>query len=314
MEDIVQEVKTVSFSVSPVWLTDHVRNLWAEGRYKLAMDTLDCLIGLPDEIKRGVIRGTWQLTEEHTWVEDDWDPKLDMCFAGQYPDPDKLYELAERGAHLERDVERLEDMCIGFIKRLMREGRGEGESLADLEWYLEMYFSDEAVSRNEVEKRVMYRAPSGDNIRLVYGNFEEGYVGRVGYAGDITGADLRNRMLGLPSVDEFVERQLELDDKPLPEPNTELASDNGYITPDGKLYPCLWMEHMWLADVIEEELGIEESQLVKVGRSQLSDVLGVYDPGDDFVPTGKQSQSVVIWMGLHGMDPTDWTERYEDHD
>lgn len=302
------EAKTVNFSVDPVWLTQFVRNLWSEGSYGLAMDTLDCLIGLPEDIKPGVIRGTYTLTKDFSWEEDDWSPNLEMCNFGQYPDPLKLWELAEKGAKLERDVERLQDMVVGLSKRLMQEGPGDGEFLADVERNMTASVPPEALERNEVETRTILDLPSGRVEKTVYGNLDDGYTTKVGFAAGLTGKDIARFRDQVPSVEEYVAKQLELDIRPLPSVDANYVSDNGYVTPDGRYYPCEWLEHMWLASKIEEVLHIPECQLVKMARSQLAPTaILAYLPSDGYEPSIEQIGTTVLWCLRHDVDLPDWT-------
>jgi len=291
------KTRTLRFTVTGSFLTRHVRDLWTEGRYELALDMLDCLDGLTPAIRFGVIRGTWGLTDDSTAIPDDWKPDLSWCHLRQYPDPERLAGLAEQGVDLAVEVKRLQDLvcslAVGY--RRTRPIRAVVEVLEDL---LET-LPDEVLERNGVSRRTFLDLPGRRVTGVVYGSNEEGWTrGSKQFPGWSPA--------GVPKVEDYIERQLDLDKLPCPDPEGVKTSDNGYITPDGAYYPCRWMEHNWLADRLKEEREIDEAKLIKVANSQINpEILGMYLPSDDFIPTPRQYETALAWcLAWHAEIPS----------
>lgn len=109
------------------------------------------------------------------------------------------------------------------------------------------------------------------------------------------------------NVDAYLKRERQLEALGLPEPADPKDSVNGYITPDGKYYPCEWMEHRWLAPIIVDELGVAEERLVKCAQSQLNPgLIGVDPPLDSRYPTDEQLLTVARWCIAHDVKMPSW--------
>ena len=71
-----KKTTTVSFSISGEFITNHVRNLWQEGRFSHCLKTLDCVEGLTKEQQEDIIFGRAQLIgiNDLQLVSDNWKP------------------------------------------------------------------------------------------------------------------------------------------------------------------------------------------------------------------------------------------------
>lgn len=267
------------FKVNFDGMNDLLRDNWGAGKFRWCYDFIASM-GLTKAQGEAVVRGKLRMTQDPDGVdgvdgmlvEDDYDPGRRNSY---YLDPDDLPRLSEMGFKAEEEVPRLQDLAISMIKRLQREGSPNGVTIRDLD-YLLRTFPAEALERNDV------------------------YL----VAGDSAYADI-----GLPTLDEFIEAQLKLDTKELPKPDPDCESANGLITPDGKFYPCDWMEHSWLESALFTMFPakIATWQLISVFQSQLNkDTLGysiAYTPAEArYNPTDRQLETLMLWCAKHKVD------------
>lgn len=94
------------------------------------------------------------------------------------------------------------------------------------------------------------------------------------------------------TVDRFIERQMELEKRPTPKPDTTYKSNMAWVLPDGKFYPCKnSMEHIWLAERLgKTEKEAEESGWVKISHT----VFGLYIFSQK--RTQRQMDTLFAWM------------------
>lgn len=290
---------TMTFHISMDWLTMHIRSLWAEGNYDKAIGVLDCLIGLSLDQKADVIAGKLKLTEKQNGstvaVPDDWSPDLTMCLHGCYLTFNQAISLASRADNLERSLRRLEDLTIAFCMQRMREGPDRAHAL----FMLETLFDSGALKRNGVEWRGGYLTGS----YLVFGSNERGWSRIPGY---------EPRMDISPEfqkeIDEFRDAQVEVLTKDeLPPEDVDLVSEDGYITHDGKFWPCRRFQHIWLAGVLTDNVAYpDESRFVKIAASQVDPgTICVYAPSCGTV-TAAQLVTVAQWCIRHEVELPRW--------
>ena len=87
---------TAHFTINPQWLTKHIRELWAERRYRFAWNLLDCVQGMAFEQRVALIRGGLQLVPSDTpdapcAAEDSWKP------GEGYADPEEMLKSGACG-------------------------------------------------------------------------------------------------------------------------------------------------------------------------------------------------------------------------
>ena len=108
-------------------------------------------------------------------------------------------------------------------------------------------------------------------------------------------------------VDVYLAHEKELETMPAPKPDRTFKSGDGWITPDGKFYPCRYMEHIWAAHKIA---GLEEKDAEKRGWIKLSDNIAmgkkVYEGGKK--PTQKQRDTLFDWCNAQKVDYPDWAK------
>lgn len=170
--------KKLHFRINYEWLTEHIRNLWSEGRYSLALDTLEST-NLPIEIQYNVIRGKTKLINDPSdpseiagmTADDDWKIDISTCHHMRYPDPLDLPKLAEN-ALIDQDKYKreLENQAYDLYEKI--DACYNGERLSELmaEWYKFPYdirnqfdtmsptFTPERGTRFELAKQAMNKA------------------------------------------------------------------------------------------------------------------------------------------------------------
>ena len=93
--------RTVSFRINFDWGTNLVRDLWAEGRYSTALETLRDF-GVPDECHAPIIHGAMRMVQDPDGrdgvdgmtVEDNWNADLGRCHHGLYPEYTDIWDVA----------------------------------------------------------------------------------------------------------------------------------------------------------------------------------------------------------------------------
>lgn len=101
-------------------------------------------------------------------------------------------------------------------------------------------------------------------------------------------------------VSAYIAAQIAMEEKSCPPPDTKLEARDGWILPDGKFYPCGYMEHIWLAD----KLGKSEPEAEKLGWVKIHHALdgGLYITINEKRFTQKQQNTLFDWCQKHGID------------
>lgn len=319
---------TACFRLNFEWFTGYVRDLWAEGEYVLAINLMtDCDIPIGEA--HDVIRGKCKMVQDPRGGQgtdgmispDSWTPDLSRSFLDKYPDPlDMTYfRMVNRYG-----IRGLADMkqSIKRADRAMNEATNYFDKLEivkqvkDIPDEVYEFFDEprpETLNTGDYSPRALY------NIGLnSMGQDVEGIRLRADIAAEIRaqamadlkdGDDLditqldpvRKVVPGLPNVDEYIKHQLELDERPKPEPDNEFNVPTGYVLPDGKFYSCAWMEHSWLAYV----LGMENPQKAnKAGWIMISHPINeprsYYIYVGDKEPTQAQITTLAGWRAVYG--------------
>ena len=274
------------FRVDFDFLTRQLRDFWAEGSYKHAIDFgLSC--GINKEHVEEVIRGKMKMIQDPngkdgvdgTLEVDDWKPNLNLCHHCKYPDPDEMYQLATES--LQKD-DFIESVQINDLREIGEEIR-EAYQNFDMVEARKLW---EAVDNFPEDIHKQVDIPYSRKLAFDLVEFED----------VMSGNKARRKMadrLGIPSVETYINRELERERRATPDSTTDLNWDNGWLLPNGKFYPCEggMMEHIWLAD----RLGKTEEEAEKAGWIKLGKgILGIHICSFK-KPTKKQFTFLFDW-------------------
>jgi hypothetical protein len=271
------ETEALYFTTDFNWLTDFIRSLWSEGSFRRALDVLNDL-GIPQHESFEIIRGNLKMIQDPDGVKgidgqtakDNWKPNLALCDHSRYPDPDELYAIEK-----ERDIyaKKYIDQCVTQLNELLKDmsialERGVGK---DLSQYYDLIntFPDNAFEIAGIKKNDYFSML--DKIKSLY--IQQEREGK--------------------KLEEYVDHQIELDSKELPEVDSEFKFLYGWLLPDGKFYPCDWLDHIWLASKLgKSEEEAENSGWIKFTQS------GIWHVAKD-KPTQRQIDAVFSWCNNH---------------
>jgi len=267
-------------------LTRQLRNFWAEGSYKKAIDYgLAC--GLNKEHVEEVIRGKMKMIQDPKgkdgvdgMLEDDnWVPNLSLCQHGKYPDPDDLYKMATESLENNDFIEKVQLSDLQDIGDEIRAAyeRWDMEGARKL-WGIVDNFPEDIRKQVDIPyaRRIAFDQEEVEDVM----------------SGNKARREIMERA-GIPSIETYINKQIEREDRPTPEPTTNLDWDNGWLLPNGKFYPCEggMMEHIWLAD----RLGKTENEAEKAGWIKLGKgLLGIHICSFK-KPTKKQFNFLFDW-------------------
>lgn len=319
----------MSFRLNFEWFTNYVRDLWAEGEYVLAVTLLtDCDIPIGEA--HDVIRGKRKMIQDPDGapgadglvVQDSWTPDLSRSFLDKYPDP---LDMAYFRMVNKYGVKGLSDMkrVIEAAARSMNEATNYFDKLhivrevKDIPNEVYKFFDiprPETLSTGDYGSTALYNiglnraGQDVDSIRLKAQITAEI---RAQAADDLRDDKIDMHQIdpvrkaaiapGLPSVEDYIKHQLELDKRPKPEPDPHLDTPTGYILPDGKFYACAWMEHSWLAFV----LGVNNTENAnKAGWIMITHPIDeprkYYIYEGDKEPTQTQLDTLDSWRQRYG--------------
>lgn len=282
--------ETTSFTVDFDWLTDFVRSLWAEGSFRRALSVLEDM-GIPEYESFEIIRGNLKMTQDPNGekgidgitAKDNWKPCLPNCELQRYPDPKELESIEK---NRDKYAKIYIDQCVTEIYTMLQElnqaiETGKGMLIGNVEEKL-FYYPDEAfqivgINKNSYQEHL-------DKAELLYKIREKQEI----------------------KLEEYIQHQLELDKKSLPEIDVNLESLYGWLLPDGKFYPCNWQDHIWLAG----KLGKSEKQAEYEGWIKFTKS-GIYYLAQE-KPTQKQMDVVFEWCNKHDEVET-WKKFYSEY-
>jgi heat shock protein HspQ len=276
------------FRVDFEGLTRQLRDFWAEGSYKHAIDYgKGC--GLTKELTEEVIRGKYKMVQDPDGrdgvdgmlAKDDWTPNLNMCHHCKYPDPNELYEIAEQTFELKETVD--------YARVFNLWGIAEEISLAYKD-------SDMATARDLWNIVDTFPKEIREQVDIPYSRAlaemtEEEYENAI----SIEKAKEKKmaELVGIPSIGDYINQELEREKRPTPKPTKNLKWDNGWLLPNGNFYPCEGgtMEHIWLADRLgKTENEAEQAGWIKLGKGMLGIHICAFKK-----PTKKQFNFLFDW-------------------
>lgn len=278
------ETQSVSMRIDADGLVDIARSLWVEGKYVQSYRLLsEGLMGIDDETVFAVIEGTrtLQSTSKGSMmvVPDSWSP-IDHYGKGiNYPKPSMRF-LLDRLAEYEKFSKHFEIIkCLGPLAH-SAQGlpaapiNGSGALSAGLVTHASPigYVAHETVSLMLV--RMMPR-PTKEEWSVFWKRFgaeiretmkahhearreqrEERKLERTqSKAVEITPENTSfYAMRDLKgNVDGAIALQMAMDRWPIPDCDPSMKSKAGWLAPDGRFYPCIYMGHGWLAFKLVEE-------------------------------------------------------------
>lgn len=268
-------VQIVHFTVDPDGLTRLVRDMWAKGNYKKALNILGAAkhgdplaIDVQHDIIRGKMKFALYRNQKDSFCikADRWKPRG----FSNYPDPDEIPVMAAKVAKLESDLE--------FYKRPVEDDPDE-----------------------QYQRKVLGEPIPKNRATLVMKKF-------AGYASleEMNMALMIQR--SIPTVEEYLANAASRDEREAagkPKPDRSLTADMGWVVPDGKFYACLTkQEHSWLC----AQFGLEESTAEELGWVKITkDLMGqtfIHEGKKD--ATQKQINTVFDWCQKHKQKLPEW--------
>lgn len=265
-----EEVRMVHFTVDADWLTDLVRRLWAdEGEVEKAFNILEAAFPEMDrETMLAILSGSKKLTGDSDGdgmlLEDD-DAKKSPC--GNLLDPKDVYARMHKRL---RDAEATtRDMTDIATNDLVLMGSPKGAV---------------RVPRNRVKQTRL--DPVGRRLFALHDGVE---------LEDIPHEECGDLFRG-PYNPMFEDREEERPEPPPPSPEPKITSDTGWLSPEGKFYPCEYSGHVGLAS----RLGFDEPRLEKMGWIKMQTGKFVWDFLGHFEATQKQRDAIFDWTQERG--------------
>lgn len=297
------ELGTLSFRIEFEYLTKLARQGWAEGRYQWAMDLLRDS-GAPKESWADVIRGYQKMITNEDGsgllAEDSWSPNLSMCNHGEYPDPDRLFELAERATHWKQELWNRLRIEYDELWRQRERYYGNGRELEFVARQVRE-FPEEFIESLPLERQDLWKW-----AHLTDGRSVRDYPGTATIA--ITLASMGT---GLPSyetdLDDYMRHEQELSERPTPSAQAPGEVETGWILPDGRAYACGWNEHDWLAYRLGGGSTKDAEKLgwVLLGRSPVAQKL-IPSHLEDTPLTQRQLDALWDWCQMNEVAMPDW--------
>jgi len=106
-------------------------------------------------------------------------------------------------------------------------------------------------------------------------------------------------VVGSPEGKRVIPRP-ERESRSKPVVRDEITGTSGWLTPEGKFYPCAWMEHIRTVDA----LGFDERQVEKLGWIKIESTNGAIAPEKE--PTQAQINAIWDWCQREGRECPYW--------
>lgn len=321
---------TVHFSICPTWFTNLLRTLWIENEYGKAFRIVDSAfpeMTIEDKIylvtgKKKLVYADCDDAEEKSIFNlsgDDWKPSgaytgMKVPTVADVFEQSQLFQNNKEALQLLREVSVLAHSAKGIKSR--KGGMGFTAKGSPKGW----------INARDVVELIcrVFPAPSSEQWEDFWSKYGE-------EVGDIKGEDefasLETMVSAITNsvttqekdqkelaarwspttatnIDVYLAHERELSERPAPKPDSTVSADDGWITPDGKFYPCGYMEHVWLAD----KLGKEEREAEKAGWVKISHGLEgkLYIHKGEREPTQKQLDTLFDWCQKHKVVLPDW--------
>jgi hypothetical protein len=266
--------------ISAVWLTDRLRDLWTEGSYRMALRVLESQ-EIPLDIGMPIIQGTYCLVDGDepgmmVTQKDNWRPNPADCINEQYPDLGDLLQLLseDNNSHIAQQSAEIKTVYGKLSKAAINgDGYGIGTYLKELLTFPpevlvsvvgadnmdtlrrglmpEELLSGVILTRWLTDREIECLKRTGD-IAL---DGQQAYILELErkleyYENEQTVPEVETLEPVLPTqveqVTAYISERQELERAPAPEATKNYAAGyyGGWISPDGKFYPCEhFMEH-----------------------------------------------------------------------
>lgn len=256
----MSETEIVHFSIDGEWLTEHVRSLWArEDRPDHALKTLvEGLEGMTEEIAVTILDGRFKLVGSS---RDEGGVRL-------VPD-DSGEKLPTMGEMLLR------------IKEQRDEARDEAADLTELVIGDTVGLGSPGGLRHVPRRKTTLHTRLGRTTP----SLKDGYVWPDTDPRDLKGkrkdakpvriyrGSSRDEFLGGETKEALVPEPVKVEPEPkfglAPEAEDTICSDWGWLSPEGKYYPCSYGEHI----ITARRLGSEEPEIEKLGWVKIGQYL-----------------------------------------
>lgn len=285
--------RTVGFSISGEFITEHARNLWGERAFSKALDLLDCLIGITKEQQESILFGRSKLTgvNDVALEADQWTPPEHYCPSikdamkqgEQFPELERRREDAAwqyaydnyrptRGNKVEAQA---------FFKRLSSMvGDTKAQSICD---DLMAEYAAQHQSECEAEGQT---SPVLSVAAMAHHAFKQ----RLEIAGFDSSA--------LATPEAMINRGMDI----TPTLDNKMESLNGWLLPDGSYYKCGAMEHVGLASVLLPNVPDAEQEAEKKGWIKLVKSFTGFHCLGQRKPTKKQLTRIFDYAQRHERD------------
>ncbi len=294
------KTKTVGFSITGEFITEHSRNLWSEHKYTQALDVLECVLGTTQEQHEAVLFGKMKFSGVNriTLVKDSWTPPAHYCASlkealRRGESYDELLKRREREAYdyayenwdSSRYSQSDRDSYFAFVKKLVGHDKAE-EIVAEVM---------EDTTRREVEER-------RDRIEKAE---RKKRTDPVLHATTLAAHHLKIRMelagfdsSAMATPESIVNRGRDI----VPVLDRKMENSSGWLLRNGDFYGCKTMEHIGLAEALipdspNAEKEAEDKGWVKIAKT----FSGTYCCCSK-KPTKQQLNKIFDYAQLHGKD------------
>jgi len=303
----------VCFVVTGEFITNHARNLMKEGRPDAAMNVLDCLDGMSAGQKMDVLEGRAKLVGD-----------------------------SSAGITLENDETEMPSLKK-TVESIVKE---RDQAKREARWAQELACGETAIVGSPTGARTIPRSVAnlkGNGLQAKYAWDDFPQPGCEPFSAYRHGAKISGPFIRPSTLADQVEEQLDdLDmpqrmkeaiknkaaelDQPAP-PDVDLTyvrkcQASGWLSPDGKFYPCPYWGHENLAlALVEEEyddheghggsIALERRGWVKFAKSSLTDeqlILGFLDRDNKIKPTAGQIRMTVDFCLETGCEFPYWCQ------
>ena len=334
------ETRTVHFKINFPALTKIIRDEWCDWNLEWALEALKgATVGLEDnDVRLGILTGDYKMVADPDnpnfgmiEEDEDWKPQSDRCRFGIFVDPKTYSRGSEKilkagGKALQKNKGKILGVltyvskqiyqldCQSMLREIYTDFDKEDWELCGIPYAINMYSNqytgdieywidfdllkdffnlEDIKSTCKIKPEKTFNPiPGLEQPELLV---EDDSLGTYAHSAD---------------VDGYIQKMLELDNKNLPKHDPDCKSKNGYITPDGRFYPCGYMEHSWLEIEIfnapKYEAIVTTYNLIKCYQSQLNKKVmgfdyGTMPSGERYNPTEEQEITLMLWCAKHNV-------------
>lgn len=323
------KTETVHFSICPVWFTNLLRTLWMEHEYGKAFRIADAAFPeMTIEDKIYLVTGRKKLVyddcpdaEEKSIFKlegDDWKPSgafasMKVPTVADVFEQSQLFENNREAFELMREVSVLAHSAKGIPSRkgaMTFTAKGSPKGWINARDVVELICR--VFPQPTSEQWHDFWEKYGETVEDIQDEDGGGMIGMLTNlkTAEKDEAEKQKKLAAQwgPStannIDVFMAHDRELSNRSTPDPDYKLNAEDGWVLPDGKFYPCGYMEHIWLAGRLgKEEREAEKAGWIKISHG-LSGELYIHKHVDS--PTQKQINTVFDWCEKHKAKLPDW--------